>query len=102
MADVRTLGEDNGPLHELFIKACPPCKKVFDDLVGESTWIPCEEDDPEAVRSIAVLASLIGSSRWSVFKWAKAEHIAPRWVSKIVEVSDERVTKEDFYRYLFT
>lgn len=70
-----------GPLHDLLLKACPP------DATGD--------------RSIPILAKHLNMSSWGVFKWIKHDRLPPRQAMKIVELSEGKVTIEQFGPYIF-
>lgn len=71
---------DLGALHDLLLKACPP------DENGRS--------------SIPVLARALGISTTSLYNWITANRVPQRRVRKLVELSDGRVSSEDFLPYL--
>jgi hypothetical protein len=99
MAEIRTT-KDVGKLHELLLKACPPCVLVEDELIGEH-WVEVEENDERGVKSITVLAGLLGLSRWSVHKWAKTEHITPKRAKQVVEVCKGRIALDDLSPFFY-
>lgn len=69
--------KDNGPLHRLMIKACPP--------------------DPETgAKSIGVLATKIDVSRQALNKAVSKNSMTPGLAIKIVDVAEGRVTLADF------
>jgi hypothetical protein len=70
-----------GPLHDLLLKACPP--------------------DENGVTSIPILARSLGMSAWGVFKWIKADKIPPRQAARISQMSDGRVSLDDFTPYVY-
>jgi hypothetical protein len=70
-----------GPLHDLLLKACPPNEH------GE--------------RSIPILAKYLDMSSWGVFKWIKNNKLPPRQAMKIVELSEGKVTIDQFSPYIF-
>lgn len=51
-------------------------------------------------KTIGTVAKLIGASRYSVHKWIDAQHLSPRWAKKIADISEGRVSIEDFVPYL--
>lgn len=52
-------------------------------------------------KTIAGLASLIGVSRWAIYKWIQTEHIRPERVKDIVDIAEGRVTISDFERFVY-
>ncbi len=70
-----------GALQTLLLTACPP---------GE---------DQRA--SIPVLARHLGISNKYIYKWIANDKVPPNFVTKIVELSDGRVTFEQFHKYVF-
>lgn len=74
---------DNGPLHDLLLKACPPNEK------GE--------------KSITILAARVGGglSTWAVYKWIKKGKIPPGRAVEVVDLADGRVTLADFSPFVY-
>ena len=71
-----------GPLHDLLLEACPPHPET-----GE--------------KSIARMSQLIEMTPQGIYKWIDRGHVPPRKVTKIVELSEGRVTRDDFSAYVF-
>ena len=73
-----------GAFHNLLLKAAP--------------------EDPHGSRSIYTLAHALNITAWSIYKWIKKNNgkgkITAEWARKVVDVSDGRVTFEDFIEYL--
>lgn len=70
-----------GPLQDLLLKACPP--------------------DSEGKRSIPVLAKHLGLSNQYVYRWIKDASVPAKYVRKLVEIADGRVSFSDFHEYVF-
>lgn len=71
-----------GDLQDLLLKACPPAK------------------DSGRV-SIPVLAAQLGITASYVYKWIEQNQVPPKYVRKIVEISNGELTLEDFHPYVF-
>ncbi len=71
---------DLGPLHDLLLKACPR--------------------EPDGSASIKKLAAIIEVTPAAVYKWIAAGFLSSRRARQIINVSDDRVTIEDFMPYL--
>ena len=52
-------------------------------------------------KTISHLASLIGVSRWAIYKWIDNEHIRPERVKDVVDIAEGRVTISDFERFVY-
>lgn len=77
-----TLKQRNlGPLHDLLLEACPP---------GEGD-----------VKSIPVLAGHLGCSSYAIYKWIDNGKISGPWAKKVIDLSDGRVTEDDFNPYVY-
>jgi hypothetical protein len=72
---------DNGPLHDLLLKACPP-----NPGTGE--------------KSIRALAELLGISKTAVHNWIADGHLPGGRAFEIVHIADGRVSLEDFKPYV--
>lgn len=72
---------DNGPLHDLLLKACPPNES------GE--------------KSISVLAAKMQISAWSIHKWVQKGKIPPVRAVEVVDISEGRVTLSDFSPFVY-
>ncbi len=70
-----------GPLHDLLLKACPP--------------------DEHGDVSIPRLAKLLDMSSWGIYKWIRQGSLPPSQVVRIVDVSQGRVSINDFSPFLF-
>lgn len=73
--------KDLGELQDLLLKACPP--------------------DKNGKRSIPVLAKHLGVSNQYVYRWIDEESVPPKYVRKLVEISDEKVSFNDFHKFVF-
>lgn len=73
--------KDLGPLHDLLLEACPPNEK--------------------GTRSIVVLAGVLGVSHQYVYSWIDENHVPAKFVRPLVEMSDGRVTFDQFHEYAF-
>lgn len=74
--------KDGGALHDLLLRACPP------DANGE--------------KSITVLAGALGITPWAIHKWVKNGRVPPRRASRIVDISDGRVTISNFTLFVYS
>lgn len=72
--------EDNGPLHDLLLDACPP--------------------DAKGRKSISVLAGLLGIEPWSIHKWIKKKKIPAGRANQIVSISEGRTKIEDLLPFI--
>jgi hypothetical protein len=72
---------NNGPLHDLLLKACPA------------------NEDGE--KSITILADTLGISAWSIHKWVQKGKIPPGRAVEVVDISDGRVTLADFSPFVY-
>jgi hypothetical protein len=72
---------DNGPLHDLLLRACPPNRN------GE--------------KSITILANKLKLSSWSVHKWIQNGKIPPKRAVEVVDISDGRVALADFSPFIY-
>lgn len=72
---------ENGPLHDLLLKACPP--------------------DENGVKSISVLSAIMGISAWSIHKWVQKGKIPPVRAVEVVDISEGRVTLADFSPFVY-
>lgn len=74
---------DNGPLHDLLLKACPANEH------GE--------------KSITVLANAFDPplSAWSIHKWIQKGKIPPGRVVEVVDLAEGRVTIADFSPFVY-
>lgn len=70
-----------GPLQDLLIQACPPNERGY--------------------KSIPVLAKALDMSYYGVYKWIQSGSIPPRAAMKVVEISEGRVTLNDFTPFIF-
>lgn len=70
------------PLFILLMRASPPNKH------GKKT--------------IAELARRLGVSRWTIYRWVRAEKMEPENVVRIVDLAEGRVTISDFERFVYT
>lgn len=70
-----------GPLHELLLKACPP--------------------DKQGSVSIAVLATHVKVSKFAIYKWIANAKISPEKAVLVCQLSEGRVTIEDFHPYVY-
>ena len=73
---------DNGALHTLLLKACPP------DKAGE--------------KSITILARKLGLAPATLHKWVRRMKIPPERVTQIVDIAGGRVTIADFNAFVYT
>lgn len=83
-ADVVVLRHrNNGPLHDLLLKACPPNAK------GE--------------KSMTILANSFKPplSSWSLHKWVQKGKIPPVRAVEVVDLSEGRVTLADFSPFIY-
>ena len=74
--------KDMGPLQDLLLAACPP-------------------DPVSGIKSIPILAEALGMSPWGVFKWIHASRIPPRQATRVVDLSESRVTLGDFSAFIY-
>lgn len=74
---------NNGPLHDLLLKACPPNER------GE--------------KSITVLAEAYDPplSAWSIHKWIQKGKIPPKRAVETVDLAEGRVTLADFSPFIY-
>ena len=72
---------NNGPLHDLLLKACPP------NEAGE--------------KSITILADALDISAWSIHKWVQKGKIPPGRAVEVVDISEGRVTLADFSPFVY-
>lgn len=72
---------NNGPLHDLLLKACPP------------------NEDGE--KSITILAEKLEISAWSIHKWVQKGKIPPLRAVEVVDISEGRVTLADFSPFVY-
>lgn len=72
---------ENGPLHDLLLKACPPSKK------GE--------------KSITILAKALHVSASAVHRWIKRKKIPPKRAADVVTIADGRVTLANFSPFIY-
>ncbi len=79
--DVILRHQDLGPLHDLLLKACPA--------------------SPDGVKSVHVLATKLGISRWAVHKWVGKGKIPPGRAVEVVDLSSGRVTLADFSPFIY-
>lgn len=85
---LRELGE----LHDLLLEACPPMKK------GEKGAL---YPHPEGVKSIAILAELLGMSAWGVHLWVKKGRIPYANAERVALLSEGRVSLEKFSPFIY-
>lgn len=71
-----------GALHDLLLLACPPHPK-------------------SGAKSIPVLASRLGVSKWSVYKWIKENKVPSDRVPAIVRLSEGRTDLAMFLPFVF-
>lgn len=81
MSNENSRYKDLGPLQELLLNACPP--------------------DERGKRSIPVLARALKVSHQYIYRWIEDGVVPPKFVSRIVALSNGRVTLEQFHPYLF-
>jgi hypothetical protein len=81
-----------GPFHDLLLAACPPMKK---DEKGRLY------PHPDGIKSIAVLAKLLGMTPWGVNLWIKKKRIPPMKAKEITELPGSAVKLDDFSPYIF-
>lgn len=72
---------NNGPLHDLLLRACPP------NEAGE--------------KSVTILADALGISAWSIHKWVQKGKIPPGRAVEVVDISEGRVTLADFSPFIY-
>lgn len=77
----RTSRPPHTKLHSLLVKACPP-----------------EKDGPGSIRK--TLAPALGISYQYVYRWIEADKVPPKFVLKLVEVADGRVTKDELIPFV--
>lgn len=70
-----------GPLHDLMLDACPP--------------------DDQGRRSIPVLAAMLGISNEGVYRYIRQGRLPARRAKQISDLSEGRVSFEDFLPYLY-
>lgn len=80
MAVIRDIESVDNPLHKLMLQAVP------ENELGNKT--------------ITHLAGLIGVTPYSCWLWIGAKHLSAARALSIVEVSEGRVTIEDFLPYI--
>lgn len=85
-----------GSLHDLLLKACPPCVK--DDDTGR--YRPVRGGG--GFKSTNILADLLGMSPWGVHQWIKRKRIPARRAKQIVELNPHAVTLEDFSPFIYS
>ena len=73
--------KDLGPLQDLLLQACPPDKR------GKA--------------SIPALAVALNISHQYIYRWISEKVVPVKYVSKLVSISNGRVTLEQFHPYLF-
>ena len=73
--------KDLGPLQDLLLRACPP--------------------DERGKTSIPALARALKISHQYIYRWIDEGIVPPKFVSRIVALSNGRVTLEQFHPYLF-
>lgn len=73
--------KDLGPLQDLLLEACPPA----------------ENGD----RSIVILAGKLGISYQYIYRWISEGRVPPKYVDKLVTLSEGRLDFTDFHRYVF-
>ena len=83
---------DLGPFHDLLLEACPPMKKGISGVLFHS---------PDGIKSIAILAKLLGMSPWGVNLWIKKQRIPPMKARAITELRGCEVPIERFSPYIF-
>lgn len=71
-----------GDLQDLLLKACPPARK-------------------SGRVSIPVLAAHLGITASYVYKWIEQNQVPPKYVRKIVDLSNGKVNIGDFHDYVF-
>ena len=74
--------KDNGSLHKLFIKACPP-----DPVTG--------------AKSVPLLAKQLDMTKQALNYAVARGKVRPGLAQKIVDIADGRVTLSDFSPYVF-
>lgn len=84
-AQVRRLA-NKGPLQDLLIKCCPPTQTKRGK--GESQSIP-------------ILAAALGMTSAGVYKWIDSGKMSPKRAKKCVELSNGRVTIEEFTPFVY-
>lgn len=58
-------------------------------------------EDDKGQKTIVNLAKLLDMSRSGVWKWIKAKRIPPDRATRIVDLSEGRVTLADFSRFVY-
>lgn len=58
-------------------------------------------DADKGVKSISVLAKLLGMSAWGVNKWIHKKSIPPKKAKAIVDMSEGRVALDEFSPFIF-
>lgn len=74
---------NNGPLHDLLLRACPP-----NDKGEKSITILADSFDPPL-------------SAWSIHKWVQKGKIPPGRAVEVVDLSDGRTTLADFSPFIY-
>lgn len=69
-----------GPMADMLLRICPP--------------------DHAGVKSIPTLARRLGLSPYAVYKWIYAQRIPPAQVSKLLEVAEGRVSRDELLDYV--
>lgn len=70
-----------GELQDLLLRACPVNDK--------------------GKRSIPVLAKHLGVSTQYVYRWIDDKSIPPKFVRRLVDMGDGKVTLDDFHKFVF-
>lgn len=93
------IAEDLGPLQRVLIRACPPHIRnpKWKTDKAEAEYVP----SPTGWKSIAILAWLIGTTPWAVYKWIGKGEIPPRRASAVVDLAEGRVTLADFSPFIY-
>lgn len=82
-----------GHFHDLLLRACPPV--IRSKKTGK--LVP----DASGVKSVALLAEMLGMSDWGVRLWIKKGKIPPMRAQEIVDLNPEEVSLADFSPYVY-
>jgi len=74
---------DLGPLHQILLKACPPAK-----------------NGPGSIQT--TLAPALKVTHQYVYRWIEEGRVPPKFVSKIVDASNGRVTVEELIPFVIS
>ena len=70
-----------GPFQDLLLKCCPP--------------------DDKGRQSIPILARALDMTSCGVYKWVSEGHLPPKRVFELIQLSEGRVSWEEFLPYVF-